>query len=193
MGCHTRFSKPLTEEEYGWLKEWAVNDAEELFGLNNPFGSVYADLQLVEYVKESVNSGQPARNGKMWYEYVGLGSNNPKFIEKYGMAPKIREINGYKGWHKLFIDLAFNVGVIPKKYPGFTVNSFYESGIGNNLYFPYFHDEFRIADTYPRKVIHNKKELRRFLGEDYFRLSIHQSKRIFMFFRLYPGGVITFG
>lgn len=56
----------------------------------------------------------------------------------------------------------------------------------------YYHDIFRV-NNYPRKVIHNKRELRRFMRKRYFGLSKEQLIKISEFFAKYPGGVIHFG
>ena len=56
----------------------------------------------------------------------------------------------------------------------------------------YYHDVFRV-NNYPRKVIHNKRELRRFMRKRYFELSKEQLIKISEFFKKYSGGVIHFG
>ena len=60
------------------------------------------------------------------------------------------------------------------------------------LHVDYYHDVFRVKN-YPRKVIHNKRELRRFMRKRYFELSKEQLIEISEFFKKYPGGVIHFG
>ena len=55
-----------------------------------------------------------------------------------------------------------------------------------------YHDIFRVKN-YPRKVIHNRRELRRFLRKEYFTLTQTQLERISEFFQKYKGGVIHFG
>jgi hypothetical protein len=55
-----------------------------------------------------------------------------------------------------------------------------------------YHDIFRIK-TYPRKVIHNKRELRRYLRKKYFELEKWQLERISEFFKENRDGIIMFG
>jgi hypothetical protein len=68
-------------------------------------------------------------------------------------------------------------------------------GFGYDLLFTdlkRFHDVFRVKN-YPKKVIHSRKELRRWMRKRYFELEDWQLKEISEFFRMYPGGFITFG
>lgn len=53
-------------------------------------------------------------------------------------------------------------------------------------------DVFRVKN-YPSKVIHNRRELRKWMRKRYFDLEDWQLERISEFFRKYPDGVITFG
>lgn len=53
-------------------------------------------------------------------------------------------------------------------------------------------DTFRVRN-YPMKVIHSRRELRRWMRKKYFDLSSEQLDRISQFFRENPGGVIMFG
>ena len=57
MGCHTWFSRPVTEEELSVFKSHAIEDAYNLWGdteENKKFNSVYMDRYLK--VKESVEN-----------------------------------------------------------------------------------------------------------------------------------------
>lgn len=99
MGCHTYFSRPITEEEFQKMKEYAPTEIYNLAG-----------------------------------------------------DPKL----------KLFVE----------------VDEYY--------------DLFRIGH-YPRKIIINRKELRKYLRKRYFQLTDEQLEKISEFFKRYPGGVITFG
>lgn len=55
-----------------------------------------------------------------------------------------------------------------------------------------YHDVFRVKN-YPRKIIHNRRELRRFMRKKYFSLTDDQLKTISEFFRENPKGIIMFG
>ena len=53
-------------------------------------------------------------------------------------------------------------------------------------------DLFRVYH-YPRKIIKNRRELRKFLRKQYFQLSNKQLEQISEFFKENDGGVIMFG
>ncbi len=55
-----------------------------------------------------------------------------------------------------------------------------------------YHDIFRVKH-YPTKVIHSRKELRRWMRKRYFDLEDWQLERISEFFRENTDGIITFG
>lgn len=52
--------------------------------------------------------------------------------------------------------------------------------------------EFGIK-TYPKKVIHNKRELRKYVGKKYFNLTNEQNKKLSEFWSKYPGGIMCWG
>lgn len=197
MGCHTWFSRPITEEEFEWLREYACEDVYNLYGPTeeNIFYGFY-NAEALSKFNLSFKDDSPSYFGVVWWE-VGFGASNPKFIERDGCKPSIRSINIKKSkkskskTNNLYIDLALNIDSIEKKFH-MTYQDMVENKLYESLYFPYFHDEFRIYN-YPRKVIHNRRQLRRYLGKRYFELTEFQKERISMFFKLYPGGVISFG
>ena len=55
-----------------------------------------------------------------------------------------------------------------------------------------YNDIFRV-DNYPIKVIHNRRELRKWMRKRYFELEDRQLEKVSEFFREYPCGVIVFG
>ena len=57
---------------------------------------------------------------------------------------------------------------------------------------PEYEDIFRVKH-YPRKVITNRRNLRRWMRKDYFKLTKEQLDKVSEFFEKYPDGVITFG
>ena len=157
MGCHTWFSRPITAEEYSWMKEYAVKEAEEIApdvpGLEN---------HLVDMVKKSIETDEKCIFGYRWDE-MGYGSGNPKLIEKFWTPNSM--VHG-----KIYVDCC-----CPNDNDDLK-----------------FHDVFRVKN-YPKKVIHNRRELRRYLGKRYFKLEEWQKERVSKFFKAFPGGVITFG
>ena len=181
MGCHTWFSRPLNEEEFQLMTEWAPIEIKELT-LDNE--QCY-DKWLYDLLMRSYNENMPCVYGKYWYE-LGYGSSNPKFVQMYGDILSIRAIEG-----KVYVDCSFSADMSLNKY-GKNICDFELTTEEEQLNFPYFHDVFRV-ENYPNKVIHSRKELRKYLRKRYFKLSEYQLKRISKFFQMYPGGVITFG
>ena len=55
-----------------------------------------------------------------------------------------------------------------------------------------YHNIFRVKN-YPSKIIHSRRELRRWMRRKYFDLEEWQLNKISKFFRENPGGIITFG
>lgn len=55
-----------------------------------------------------------------------------------------------------------------------------------------YHDVFHVKN-YPLKVIHSRKELRKWMGKKYFDLEEWQLDKVSEFFRENPDGIITFG
>lgn len=59
-----------------------------------------------------------------------------------------------------------------------------------------FHDLARESIgiyTYPKKVIHNKRELRRYIGKRYFNITEEEHKLLNLFWKKYPGGILSWG
>lgn len=59
-----------------------------------------------------------------------------------------------------------------------------------------FHDIARESMgiyTYPGKVIHNKKELRMYLGKRYFNITDEEHQQLNQFWKKYPGGILHWG
>ena len=157
MGCHTWFRRPLTEDEFELMKEYAPTDIYNLTGNREELEELgLYNESLYKSLMKSYNENLPCVYGKYWWQY-GYGGFNPKLAD--GENNYISEVHGEAG---LFLDVL------------------------------YYHDVFRVSN-YPRKVIHNKRELRRFMRKRYYELSKEQLSNISEFFRKYPGGVITFG
>ena len=79
MGCHTWFWRPLTDQEFIWMKEYAVTSAEGCFRDET-------DRYLIDSIRKSVETGEACFYGMTWYE-AGYGAYNPKFIEDFGSEP----------------------------------------------------------------------------------------------------------
>lgn len=157
MGCHTWFSRPLTNNEFELMKTYAPVEIYDLLGdseeniKNGMYNKILYDLLMKSY-----NENIPCVYGQYWWQ-LGYGGHNPELV--YGEQNFIHEIRGENG---LFIDVMD------------------------------FFDIFRIKN-YPRKVIHNRRELRKWMRKRYFDLEDWQLDKISRFFQEYPGGVIHFG
>jgi len=157
MGCHTWFSRPITEEEFALMKEYATIEIYNLTGntKENMETGLYDEF-LYRLLMKSLKENIPCVYGKYWWQF-GYGGSNPNLFN--GEHNFIHEI---KGDNKLFVNV--------KEY----------------------HDIFRVKN-YPSKVIHSRRELRRWMRKRYFDLEKWQLEKISEFFRKYKNGVITFG
>ena len=160
MGCHTWFSRPITEKEFQLMKEYAPIEMLNLIGKTkeNIETGIYDEV-MYDLLMKSYQRNIPCVYGKYWWQY-GWGGGNPELVdEKCNDYFRVRQIRGEKG---LFVDVM--------KY----------------------HDIFRTGN-YPSRVIHNRRELRRWMRKIYFELEEWQLEKIGYFFKENPGGVITFG
>ena len=157
MGCHTWFSRPITEKEFEKMKEYAPTEIYNLSGDSekNIENGMY-DPGLYNSLMKSYSENIPCVYGKYWWQ-LGYGSSNPKLIN--GENNYFHEVRGESG---LYIDI--------KEY----------------------YDLFRVKN-YPTKVIHSRRELRKWMRKKYFELEDWQLEKISEFFKKYPGGVIRFG
>ena len=154
MGCHTWFSRQITDEEFKKMKEYAPREIYYFTGNSqeNIENGLY-DKNLYNLLMKSYNEDIPCVYGKYWWQ-LGYGEGNPDLEISF-----TREIRGY---NQLFVNV------------------------------PEYNDLFRIKN-YPKKIITGRKNLRRWMGKRYFKLTNEQLERVSEFFREYPYGVITFG
>lgn len=157
MGYHTWFSRPVTENEFKLIREYAPIEIYNLTGNSKEnIENGLFDESLFNLLMKSYNEDVPCVYGKYWWQ-LGYGSSNPELLN--GEEEYVHEIRGHKG---LFIN----------------ANKYY--------------DTFRVKN-YSSKVIHNRKELRKWMRKKYFELDDRKLEKISEFFREYPNGVITFG
>ena len=119
MGCHTWFSRPVTEEEFQMIKEYAPIEIYNLTGdsKENVEKGLY-DESLYNLLMKSYNENVPCVYGKYWWQ-LGYGSSNPQLLE--GEDNYIQEIRTCKG---LFID-------VDKYYDTFRVKNYPSKVIRN--------------------------------------------------------------
>lgn len=98
MGCHTWFSRPITEKEFNLMKEYAPIQIYELTGdsKENIENGMY-DKHLYNLLMKSLKENIPCVDGKFWWQ-LGWGEGNPEL----GTDSFTHEIEGYKN---LFVDV----------------------------------------------------------------------------------------
>lgn len=117
MGCHTWFSRPITEEEFDLMKEYAPIEIHQLVGdsKENVESGMY-DEYLYNLLMKSLKENIPCVYGKYWWQ-LGWGEGNPKL----GDSSFVREIRGY---NNLFIDVReYHDSFRVKNYPNKVITS----------------------------------------------------------------------
>ena len=119
MGCHTWFSRPVTEEESRLIKEYAPIEIYYLVGdsKENVENGLY-DESLYNLLMKSYNENVLCVYGKYWWQ-LGYGSSNPQLLE--GEHNYIHEIRRCKG---LFVDAGkYHDTFRVKNYPSKVIHS----------------------------------------------------------------------
>lgn len=152
MGCHIWFERPITDEEFNLMKDYAVKNAEEYLD------SGCVNESFVNAIKRSVETGEPQKElyNSTWWQ-LGYGVNNPALGEDFTVFERAGT---------LFVDC--------KEFHNIARES-----IG--IY------------TYPHKIIHNKRELRRYLGKKYFNITPEEHTKLDEFWNKYPNGIMAWG
>lgn len=159
MGCHTWFYRPLTDEEFKLVREYCIQDAEELLG-DTPENRK-ADAVNLGYLNEVYKSFEediPCIFGKYYWWQMGFGFRNPKLLDKGILVVIIR--------NKLYVEI---------------MDMHETARVSTGIY------------TYPKKIIHNKKELRRYVRKRYFNLTEKDHEMLSRFWRDYPDGIMMWG
>lgn len=105
--------------------------------------------------------------------------DNTDYWWKEGYGARITEDNKEKSEYVCLINGVLYLDLARPVYPIFE-------------HLKRYHDVFRVSN-YPSKVIHSRRELRRWMKKKYFELEDWQLEKISEFFRENPGGIITFG
>lgn len=185
MGCHTWFARPVTKEEFMLIKSYAVQDALDCL---EDYNESVKD-KIITDITKGIETNEPCYYGMTWWQ-ANLGVFNPDLMlgdDSYVFSLRDRR---YKDGFWFFVDLAVPMNYINSNYQDYW--EFSNSDDLTRIDFPYFHDTFRV-NYYNRKILHNTKEVRRYLGKKYYQLTDFQRDRIKKFYELYPGGVIHFG
>lgn len=184
MGCHTWFSRPVTQEEFKLIKDYALTDA-----LNCVSYMGKQREQFIEAVKRSLETNEPCYYGMNWWQ-ADFGTFNPELVERVSGALITSRYDMHTKQFWYYVDVSLPSDYIDCNFG--TYSAFMDSGDWKRVDFPYFHDVFRVCH-YNNKVLRRMKDVRRFLGKRYFELTDFQRERLSRFFRMYPGGIITFG
>ena len=90
MGCHTWFSRPITEEEFKLMRDYAPTEI---------YNTTLYDDCLYKSLMNSYTEDIRCVYGQYWWQ-LGYGSSNPQLLE--GEHNYIHEIRRWKG---LFVDV----------------------------------------------------------------------------------------
>lgn len=154
MGCHTWFYRPITEEEFSFMKDYAPIEISNLLDSSQDNMEIGGyDKTLYDLLTKSYNENLPCVYGYYWWQ-LGWGDSNPK-------------LNNY---HTAYIPKLKGLYIEVEEYV----------------------DTFRVHN-YPTKIIHGRRDLRRWMRKRYFELSEYQLEKVSEFFSNNRGGIITFG
>lgn len=163
MGCHAWFKRPITDDEFNLMKAYAVYSAEKM------------EHELVEY-----------------YANEGLVYN----IDQAFIDAVARSVETGEPQTELYNSTWYQLGYgsdNPELGEDFSVS--YKNG---TLYVdcPEYHNTARVSIgiyTYPRKNIHNKHELRRYIRKRYFNITSEEHAKLDEFWKKYPDGIMEWG
>ena len=165
MGCHTWFWAPFPEEKITDLQRLAAKSLEDRWKdeKNEEFRKIIGEDRCL--TKED-------------YEFLKnqIEIRNLPVIVDYSMC----EINDFLTVIDGHIYYDLSLGCNEKDKISFIpIHS-------------YFHDIFRVTN-YPDWTIYSLRYLKRKLGKDWYKIPEEDRRRVSEFWKLYPGGVITFG
>lgn len=86
MGCHTWFYRPITNDEFRLIREYAPTEIYNLTGKTEENVLIGAyDKVLYNSLMKSYNENIPCVYGLYWWE-LGWGSGNPDFLNGSAMV-----------------------------------------------------------------------------------------------------------
>lgn len=173
MGCYNWFARPLSEDEISKLREACRTDVKRHYDEDG------YDSTMLKLIAESAKSNNffkdPALPNKKWYWFqFGYGE---KFIKPIKRYPDILSDEDFGG---IFIKSVLEPGV--KKANKYKLYASIKLSIPS-----------RLRSTYPKKIIHNKHQLRRFLRKDYFKLTDKDHELLSLFWKTFPKGIMYWG
>lgn len=166
MGCYPWFARPVTNDEFELMKEYCIQEA------------YYA---LMKWKTESEKRALDTLYGIDPEHYYHLIVKSCMFDKPCLYGKYWYQLGWGSGNPKLSDGLSnFNTYWIKDKL---------YTDIGDERYLLYV-EELRVVKTYPHKIIHNKKELRRYLRKKYFSLSKETHEALSELWAKYPGSIL---
>ena len=163
MGCHVWFTRPITDDEFNLMKAYAVYDVEK-----REHGLVkYCSEQGLTYTVNQAFINAVARSVETGEPQAEL-YNSTWWQLGYGSNnPALGEDFDVEVWNGTLY-------VFCSEYHNTT-------RISTGIY------------TYPRKIIHNKHELRRYIRKRYFNITSEEHAKLDEFWKKYPDGIMRWG
>ena len=181
MGCHSWFARPLTDDEVEKLREYCQIDIEDKRSKEG------YDEQFLNLISESAKMDKPFRDPTstskrlFWWFQFGYGEDYMKAVKR---EPYLLSDDAFRSNEEGITVIGVLEKDLKRRKPTH----------GYKLYtLIKLHNIARIRFTYPKKVIHNKRELRKFLGKDYFKISDRDHQLLSEFWKTFPGGFMYFG
>lgn len=166
MGCYPWFVRPVTPDEFELMKEYCIEEAYHA---------------LMRWKTESEKRALDTLYGIDPEHYYHLIVKSCMFD-----MPCLYGKYWYQlGWGSCNPKLSDELS----NFKVYWIEDKLYTDIGDEKYLLYV-EELRVVKTYPHKVIHNKKELRRYLRKKYFSLSEETHKSLSNLWAKYPGSIL---
>jgi len=180
MGCHSWFARPLTDEETENLRQACIKDIQRF---RNKDIDGYDDLFL-HLIEESARTNKPFTDPALpkkkyyWFQF-GWGEDYIKAIQRIPDEFSDDSLRANFG----------GVHVVPiYVYDTKRKTGEYKLYVDIKL-----HNVARLKFTYPKRIVHNKYELRKLLKKDYFKITESDHEKLSAFWKMFPEGIMFYG